>query len=255
MTISTGGLPPEHRRSIISQVREAMARKLRVLVVDDQIEMVEMLKITLTAAGFEVIPALDGPSALRSAYQHHPDAVLLDIMMPGMDGFEVCRRMRDLTDVSIIFVTAKANIEDIVAGFAAGADDYLVKPFHKAELLTRLTAALRRSGGRDENKEQVIFPSPSIMLDCDRHELEVGGRKVYLTPNEFRILRLLVRHAGRVLSADAILSQVWGSEYIGEPDLVKQYIYRLRQKIEPDPDAPRYIRTVRGEGYYFEPGE
>ncbi len=232
-----------------------MARKLRVLVLDDQIEMLEMLKIILTAAGFEVIPALDGPSGLRSAYQHHPDAILLDIMMPGMDGFEVCRRMRDFTEVPIIFVTAKANIEDIVAGFAAGADDYLVKPFHQAELVTRLTAALRRSVERNEEMEQVIFPSPSIMLDCDRHELEVSNRKVYLTPNEFKILRLLIRHAGRVLSTDAILSQVWGPEYVGEPDLVKQYIYRLRQKIEPDPDEPRYIRTVRGEGYYFEPRE
>ncbi len=232
-----------------------MSRKLSLLVVDDQPEMLEMLKILLTSAGFEVIIAVDGPSALRSAYQHIPDAILLDVMMPGMDGFEVCRRMRDLTEVPIIFVTAKANIEDIVAGFAAGADDYLVKPFHQVELLTRLTAALRRSVERNGEKEQVIFPSPFIMLDCDRHELEVGSRKVYLTPNEFRILRLLVRHAGRVLSTDAILSQVWGPEYIGEPDLVKQYIYRLRQKIEPDPDHPRYIRTVRGEGYYFEPGE
>ncbi len=232
-----------------------MARNIRVLVVDDQIEMLDMLKIILTAAGFEVISALDGPSGLRSAYHHHPDAILLDIMMPGMDGFEVCRRMRDLTEVPIIFVTAKANIEDIVAGFAAGADDYLVKPFHQAELVTRLTAALRRSVERNEEKEQVIFPSSSMTLDCDRHELEVGGRKVYLTPNEFKVLRLLMRHARRVMSTDAILSQVWEPEYIGEPDLVKQYIYRLRQKIEPDPGEPQYIRTVRGEGYYFEPGK
>jgi len=232
-----------------------MARKLRVLVVDDQSEMLEMLKLILTAAGFEVIPAMDGPSGLRCAYQHHPDAILLDVMMPGMDGFEVCRRMRDLTEVPIIFVTAKANIEDIVAGFAAGADDYLVKPFHQVELVTRLTAALRRSVERSGEKERVIFPSPSMMLDCDRHELEIGGRKVYLTLIEFKVLRLLMQHAGRVLSADAILSRIWGPEYIGEPDLVKQYIYRLRRKIEPDPDAPRYIHTVRGEGYYFEPGE
>ena len=232
-----------------------MARKLRVLVVDDQLEMLEMLKLILTAAGFEVIPAMDGPAGLRCAYQHHPDAILLDVMMPGMDGFEVCRRMRDLTEVPIIFVTAKANIEDIVAGFAAGADDYLVKPFHQVELVTRLTAAMRRSVERSGEKEQVIFPSPSMMLDCDRHELEIGGRKVYLTPIEFKVLRLLMQHAGRVLSADAILTRVWGPEYIGEPDLVKQYIYRLRRKIEPDPDAPRYIHTVRGEGYYFEPGE
>ena len=232
-----------------------MARKLRVLVIDNESEMVEMLKLTLTAAGFEVIPALDGPSGLRAAYQHRPDAILLDIMMPGMDGFEVCRRMRDLTDVPIIFVTARVNIEDIVAGFAAGADDYLVKPFHQAELLARLKTALRRSAEHRAEGEQMVFPSPSMMLDCDRHELEIGGRKVYLTPIEFKVLRLLMQHAGRVLSADAILTRVWGPEYIGEPDLVKQYIYRLRRKIEPDPDAPRYIHTVRGEGYYFEPGE
>lgn len=231
-----------------------MAHNLRVLVVDDQQEMLDMLNLILTSAGFEVLCASDGASALRAAYQYHPDAILLDVMMPGMDGFEVCRRMRDLTNVPIIFVTAKASIEDIVSGFTAGADDYLVKPFHHLELITRLTACLRRNIDREGDKSRVIFPSPSLILDCDRHELEIGGRKVYLTPNEFKVLRLLMRHAGRVLSTDAILAQVWGPEYIGEPDLVKQYIYRLRQKIEPDPNAPRYIHTVRGEGYYFEIG-
>ncbi len=230
-----------------------MADKVRVLVVDDEPEMVGMLQAVLRSAGFEVTTASDGASALRAAYQHHPDAILLDVMMPGMDGFEVCRRMRDFTEAPIVFVTAKASIEDIVAGFAAGADDYLVKPFHHLELLTRLTACLRRSIERSGEQGQVIFPSPSVMLDCGRHELEIEGRKIYLTPNEFKVLRVLMRHPGRVLSTDAILAQVWGPEYVGEPDLVKQYIYRLRQKTEPDPDSPRYIHTVRGEGYYFEP--
>lgn len=229
-----------------------MRRRFRVLVIEDQPEMLEMLNILLTAEGFDVVMALDALSGLRTAYQTHPDAILLDIMMPNVDGFEACRRLREMTDVPIILVTARGTIEDIVRGFSMGADDYVVKPFDRHELVSRLIACLRRAGERADGGGEVLFPAASVMLNCGRHELVIDDQTVYLTPKEFEVLRLLIRHAGKVLSVDAILAQVWGPERIGEPDLVKQYIYRLRRKIEPDPKSPRYLHTVRGGGYYFD---
>lgn len=229
-----------------------MPRQFRVLAIDDQAGVLEMLQVVLGAEGFEVFTAQDALSGLRLAYQTRPDVILLDVVMPGVDGFEACRRLREMTDVPIIFVTARGTIEDVVRGFSLGADDYVVKPFEHSELVSRLFAALRRASEREDREQEVLFPAASVMLDCGRHELIIGHRTVYLTPKEFEVLRLLIRHAGRVLSPDAILARVWGPEWVGEPDLVKQYIYRLRQKIEPDPKSPRYIRTVRSSGYFFE---
>ena len=232
-----------------------MRRQFRVLAVDDQPDILVLLRAMLTAEGFDVVVAQNALSALRAAYQTHPDAILLDVMMPDVDGFEACRRLREMTDVPIIFVTAKGTIEDVVRGLSLGADDYVVKPFQRSELVSRLAACLRRSGDRTGEKGDFLFPTDSVMLDCDRHELVIGNRTVYLTPKEFEVLRLLTRHAGKVLSTDAILTRVWGPEWIGEPDLVKQYIYRLRRKIEPNPGSPRYLHTVRGGGYYFDSEE
>ncbi|HET90740.1 MAG TPA: response regulator transcription factor [Chloroflexi bacterium] len=229
-----------------------MRRRFRVLVVDDQPDVLALLQAMLNAEGFDVVVSRDALSGLRAAYQEHPDAILLDIMMPDMDGFEACRRLREMTDVPIIFVTAKGTIEDIVKGLSLGADDYVVKPFERSELVSRLAACLRRAGERANEGSDYLFPTDSVVLDCDRHELVIGNRTVYLTPKEFEVLRLLIRHTGKVLSTDAILTRVWGPDWIGEPDLVKQYIYRLRQKIEPDPSSPHYLHTVRGGGYYFD---
>lgn len=209
----------------------------------------------LTAEGFNAVVAQDGLSGLRAAYKAQPDAILLDVMMPNMDGFEVCRRLREMTEVPIIFLTAKGTLEDIVKGLSLGADDYLVKPFDRSELIGRLMACLRRAKEKTRDGGDLIFAADSIMLDCGRHELVIGKRVVYLTPKEFEVLRLLIRHVGKVLSTNAILARVWGSERVGEPDLVKQCIYRLRQKIEPDPQTPRYLHTVWGEGYYFDTGD
>jgi two-component system response regulator RegX3 len=232
-----------------------MRRRFRILIVDDQPDVLKVLEAMLTAEGFEVVVARDALSALRAAYQEHPDAILLDVMMPDMDGFEACRRLREMTDVPIIFVTAKGAIEDIVQGLSLGADDYVVKPFERSELISRLAACLRRVGERTDEGGDYLFPAEAVVLDCDRHELVIGNRTVYLTPKEFEVLRLLIRHVGKVLSTDAILTRVWGPDWIGEPDLVKQYMYRLRQKIEPDPGSPRYLHTVRGGGYYFDSDE
>jgi DNA-binding response OmpR family regulator len=229
-----------------------MDHRFRLLVIDDEKEMLDMLQIALRREGFDVVIARDALAGLRAAYQAHPDAILLDVMMPDMDGFEACRRLREMTEVPIIFVTAKGLIEDVVRGLSLGADDYVVKPFEWSELASRVTACLRRANERDADKNDFMFPATSVVLDCGRHELVIGDRRVYLAPKEFEVLRMLTKFPGRVLSADAILNRVWGSEWIGEKDLVKQYIYRLRQKIERDPNTPEYLHTVRGEGYYFD---
>lgn len=229
-----------------------MRRQFRILIVDDQPQMRDMLRILLSSEGFDVVEAEDAMAALRTAYRSHPHAILLDVMMPHMNGFEACSRLREVTDVPIIFVTAKGAIEDVVRGFSTGGDDYVVKPFDRAELLSRIRACLRRTVDQDNGRADIMFPAASITLDCDRHELMINDQTVYLTPKEFEVMRALVRHAGKVLSPNAILTRVWGPERIGDPDLVKQYIYQLRQKIEPSPESPRYIHTVRGEGYYFD---
>jgi DNA-binding response OmpR family regulator len=229
-----------------------MHHRFRLLAIDDESEMLDMLQVALRREGFDVVVARDALAGLRAAYQAHPDAILLDVMMPDMDGFEACRRLREMTDAPIIFVTAKGLIEDVVRGLSLGADDYVVKPFEWSELASRVTACLRRANERTEDKGDFMFPATSIVLDCGRHELVIGDRMIYLAPKEFEVLRMLTKFPGRVCSADAILNRVWGSEWIGEKDLVKQYIYRLRQKIERDPNTPEYLHTVRGEGYYFD---
>ena len=228
-----------------------MHHRFSVLVIDDDASLLTMLRIMLTEKGFDVVAAQDALTGLRSAYETHPDAILLDVMMPEMDGFEACRRLREFTDVPIIFVTAKGTIEDIVHGLSLGADDYLVKPFNHTELISRLMTCLRRSAKQAKDESNSLFPAASMTLDCDRHEMLIGNLTVFLTPKEFEILRLMIHHAGKVLSVDTILTKVWGSAWVGEPDLVKQYIYRLRQKIEQDPKAPRYLQTIRGKGYCF----
>jgi DNA-binding response OmpR family regulator len=233
-----------------------MQRQFRILVIEDEPDMLDMLQLMLTTEGFEVVKAQDVLTGLRSAFQSHPDAILLDVMMPEMDGFEGCRRLRELTDVPILFVTGKATThEDVVHGFSLGADDYITKPFNPSELVSRLNACLRRSGKREDTNVEYLSPAPSVVLDCGRHELMIENRRVYLAPKEFQVLQLLIRHTGKVLGHDAILAQVWGPERVGEQDLVKQYIYRLRRKIELDPNTPLYIHSVRGEGYYFEVNE
>ena len=227
-------------------------RRIRVLVVDDEPKVLEMLQAMLTANGFDVVVAQNAVLGLRAAYQTRPDAILLDVMMPNVDGFETCRRLREMTNVPIVFVTAKGTIEDVVRGLSIGADDYVVKPFDSSELIGRLMACLRRAGERTGEEVDFLFPAASVTLDCSRHEMVIGSRTVYLTPKEFEVIRLLIRHAGKVLSTDAILARVWGPGQIGDPDLVKQCIYRLRRKMEPNPESPRYLHTVPGEGYYFD---
>jgi DNA-binding response OmpR family regulator len=230
-----------------------MKHTFRILVIDDSQEILDMLELMLGKEGFEVILANDAASGLRAVYQSHPDAVLLDVMMPDMDGFEVCRRIRELTDTPVLLFTGKATeTEDVVHGFSVGADDYIIKPFRASELISRLYARLRGANDNNTSSCSYLSPDASVMLNVDRRELVIKGLSIYLPPKEFRLLELLVRHPGQVFSTNAILAQIWGPERIGEADLVKQCVYRLRKKVEPDPNTPQYIHSVRGEGYFFE---
>lgn len=223
-----------------------------ILVIDDDVDILRMLQLALTRNGFDVTLAASGLDGLRRAYETHPDAIILDVMMPMHDGFEICRRLREMTEVPIIFLTAKGTVDDIVRGLALGADDYVTKPFNEKELVSRLAACLRRAANKDETPDILVFTQGTFVLDRSRRHAVVNGEIVHLTPTEYEVLDYLVRHAGKVLSRDAILARVWGSEYLGETELVKQFIYRLRQKIETEPRKPRFIHTVPSTGYFFE---
>ncbi len=230
-----------------------MQSRTRVLIIDDEYKTLELLGMRLRQDGFEVTTATSGELVLKFAYETHPDAILLDVKMPGMDGLRACRHLREVTDAVIIFVTVKGDREDIIRGLHMGADDYIVKPYSYQELLARLSACLRRRADskllplRLQRGEAVLIADPTRRLVFIE-----DGRSVQLTPKEFALLKFLVKNSGKVLSADEILTNVWGLEYQGERDLVKQFIYRLRNKLEPDPSKPEYIITVRGSGYAFE---
>jgi DNA-binding response OmpR family regulator len=230
-----------------------MSPQQRVLVIEDEPDTLDLLHRILTRSGFDTLLAGNAAAGLRAAYHSHPDAIILDIMMPDMDGFTACQRLREMTDVPILFLTGKAtDTSDIVKGFSVGADEYMTKPFNVEELLVRLRACLRRQDKRIGPENDYLSPCDSVLLDRSRHELVINGHTVYLCPKEYQVMELLVRHAGRVLSQDVLLAQVWGTEHIGEPDLIKQYIYRLRKRIRQIPDAPQCIHSVRGSGYYFD---
>ncbi len=223
-----------------------------ILIIDDDVDILRMLKLALTGNSFDVTMAASGLDGLRRAYEIHPDAIILDVMMPMHDGFEICRRLREMTEVPIIFLTARGTVDDIVRGLALGADDYVTKPFNEKELISRLVASLRRAANKDETPDILVFTQGAFVLDRSRRHAVVGGKIVHLTPTEFEVLDYLVHHAGKVLSRDAILTRVWGPEYLGETELVKQFIYRLRQKIEANPRKPGFIHTVPSTGYFFE---
>jgi DNA-binding response OmpR family regulator len=229
-----------------------MGHSPSVLVIDDDAETREILDIMLSRHGFHVLTAADSLEGLRKAYQFHPDAVLLDIVMPTINGLETCRRLREMTDIPILFITARTQPPDLEAGFDAGADDYITKPFAESEVRYRLQACLRRAQRGHKSQGDFIFPFKDVMLDGNRHELILRNETFHLAPQEFKVLQILLKHPGKVITADTLLLQVWGAEHLGNTELVKQYIYRLRQKIEEDPGNPRYLHTVWGEGYYFD---
>ncbi|NDJ86239.1 MAG: response regulator transcription factor [Chloroflexi bacterium] len=222
----------------------------KILVIDDEETTVQLISILLERRGYEVIRAYRAEDGLRKAYRTHPDLVLLDIMMPNMDGWEVCRRLRELSDVPIIFLTARSDVRDVVKGLEMGADDYIVKPYDNDELIARVKAHLRRAP-KPTVSEELIFDGGQFRINFLNREVWVHDRLVHLTPKEFKLLAVLVRNAGRVISRNELVKEAWGPEYADATDSLKLYIHYLRQKVEPDANNPIYILTSRGVGYRF----
>lgn len=222
----------------------------KILLVDDEATIVEFVRINLEKAGFEVLAAGDGETALKLAASEQPDVIVLDIMLPGKDGFEVCRELRRTTAVPIIMLTARDDDIDKILGLELGADDYLTKPFNPRELVARIKAILRRVDRSNKNNTKVITRG-RIQLDLDRHQVVAGGKPVELTPKEFELLELLMKNPGRVFSREVLLERLWGYDFFGDSKTIDVHIRRLREKVEEDPSSPTHILTVWGVGYRF----
>jgi DNA-binding response OmpR family regulator len=232
-------------------MQEKSLRKFRILVVDDERRMVGFIRLNLEQDGFEVIEAYNGTEALDRLRDSLPDLILLDVMMPDIDGFDVLRTVREVSQVPVIMLTAKGEEEDKVKGLELGADDYVTKPFSPRELVSRVKAVLRRGSTFEEGDEGVIEVDERLRIDFGRREVWVNDELVKLRPTEYRLLYHLMQNAGWVLTHDQILTKVWGYEYRDEPHYVRLYINYLRKKIEEDPANPVYILTERGVGYRF----
>ena len=232
-----------------SQLKDFINR--RILVVDDEERMVRFIRLNLEHDGFQVIEAHKGGPVLDMIRTQLPDLVLLDIMLPDIDGFELLRLIREANSVPVIMLTAKGEEEDRVRGLELGADDYITKPFSPRELVSRVKAVLRRVEMMAGNAEGVIEVDDRFKIDFNRREVRVDGKLIQLRPTEYRLLYHLVQNAGWVLSHEQLLMKVWGYEYQDEPHYVRLYINYLRKKIEKDPANPQYILTERCAGYRF----
>jgi two-component system response regulator RegX3 len=225
-----------------------------VLVVEDEESFSDALSYMLRKEGFEVAIAATGPDALDQFERNGADLVLLDLMLPGLPGTEVCRQLRAKSSVPVIMVTAKDSEIDKVVGLEIGADDYVTKPYSTRELVARIRAVLRRRGETEEaSGGPGALEAGPVRMDVDRHVVTVDGAKVDLPLKEFDLLEMLLRNAGRVLTRMQLIDRVWGADYVGDTKTLDVHVKRLRAKIEPDPGAPRYLVTVRGLGYKFEP--
>ena len=223
--------------------------KSKVLIIDDDLSLLRLLRRALEKADYEVETASSGPEGLRELYEYKPDIVVLDVMMPGMDGWEVCRRIRELSDVPIIMLTAKSDERDKVKGFSLGVDDYVTKPFGFAEFIARVGALLHRAGGASPVRKPRIYSGKGLVIDVPGHRVTLNDNRVELTPTEFRLLVALAEGNGQLIPTERLLQIIWGAEYAGEPEHVKRYVWRLRSKIEKDPGSPEFVLTERGIGY------
>jgi two-component system, OmpR family, response regulator RegX3 len=223
----------------------------RILLVEDEIALSDPLSFLLEREGYEVEVAADGPSAIAAFDQHGADMVLLDLMLPGLPGTEVCREIRTRSTVPIIMLTAKDSEIDIVVGLELGADDYVTKPYSTRELLARIRAVLRRRI-EVEDFDEAILEGGRVRMDVDRHTVEVDGTPVPMPLKEFELLELLMRNPGRVLTRGQLIDRVWGSDYFGDTKTLDVHIKRIRSKIEQQPSEPVQLVTVRGLGYRFE---
>ena len=228
-----------------------MSRKHTVLLVDDDPQLIRLVRANLESSEYRVLSATDGNLALGILEQEMPDLVVLDIMLPGMDGYALCQRVREISSVPIIMLTAKVEDADKVKGLKLGADDYVTKPFNVQELLARIEAVLRRAGASAEPNAPRVFTRGEVSVDLLRRRVTVSGREVPLTLTEYKLLSELVTNAGRIMMHKELLTRVWGLEYQDESEYLRAYIRHLRQKIEPDPHQPKYILSKPGIGYLF----
>ena len=227
-----------------------MPRK-RVLVVDDDAKTVELVKLYLNRDGYRVLTAYDGIEALRLARESHPDLIVLDLMLPGLDGLQVCRTLRDESDVPIIMLTAKTTEQDRLTGLDLGADDYVTKPFSPKELAARVRAVLRRLPEETLQRGPAEVTHGELTVNFLKHEVSLTGRSLNLTPIEFKLLGVLVREMGRVFSRAQLIEKVFGYDFDGFDRTIDVHILNLRRKLEPDPNHPAYIKTVYGVGYKY----
>lgn len=227
-----------------------MAAKL--LVIEDDPTLNQLLTRNLERKGFEVLSATHGKQGLRLAYQNHPDLVILDVMMPEIDGWQVCERLREVSDVPIVLLTAKISQDDVMRGLQLGADDYVKKPFNLSELELRIKAILRRTSMEHRDYDP-LYEDSTLRIHLERRQILRHGTAVHLTPTEFRLLSYLVRNRGHVVPREELLTEVWGPEYIDDTSCLSLYIRYLRAKLEEVPSNPQYIRTEWGVGYRFMP--
>jgi two-component system KDP operon response regulator KdpE len=223
----------------------------RVLIVDDEPNLVDAVRLYLEMEGYVILTAMGGQEALDKLRDLLPDLVILDVMMPGMDGFDTLREIRKVSNVPVIMLTARGEEDDKVRGLRLGADDYVAKPFSQRELSSRVQAVLRRAEAPPLVARTTVAVDEDLTIDFSRAEVYLRGQRVQLTPTEYRLLYHLASNPGRVLPYETILAKVWGMEYREEEHYVRLYVNYLRQKIEPDPSHPKYILTERGLGYRF----
>ena len=225
--------------------------KTRILIVDDELSIIKFLRATLKAENYEVLTAMDGAEALQTIEMELPDLVILDIMMPKMDGFEVCRRLREWSQIPIIMLSARGDEGDKVKCLELGADDYITKPFGASELVARVRAVLRRTKAARVIPTQPSFTSGDIKINFVERRVTVAEREVKLTPTEYNLLQELVLNANKVLTHSMLLGKVWGPEYGEEREYLRVFIGRLRRQLEPKPENPKYIISIPGVGYQF----
>lgn len=224
----------------------------KILLIDDEESIINLVTAYLRPEGYQVYTAMDGPAGLRAARSYKPDLIVLDVMLPGMDGIELLTQLRRESEVYVIMLTAKSEETDKIVGLSVGADDYLTKPFSPRELVARIKAALRRYGRRGEAPDSQVLTFKHLRLDADARQVWKDDRPVELTAIEFDLLLALAEHRGRVLSREQLLERVWGHDFYGEERVVDVHLGHIRKKIETDPARPDLIVTVRGVGYRFE---
>ncbi len=223
----------------------------KVLIVDDDETMNELVRVNLQPRGYEMISATSGVKAIEIVREYKPDLVVLDVMMPEMDGYEVCKQLREFTDIPVLFLTAKGREQDLVRGFEVGGDDYVRKPFSLRELEARIQALLKRSVRVERDRVITQFNDGNLRIDLESGHVYRAGRMVHLTPTEFRLLSCLVHNMGMVITHEDLLRNAWGENYTDATASLSLYIRYLREKIEDDPSLPRYIITKWGIGYWF----